>query len=78
VSDGNISDTWKLSEQISFKDAKHIVQKVDDIAQKKGTDRSALYREAMRYWLGANSHLTEDEKKALGVQTASVKRNGAP
>lgn len=57
----------QLSEQISFRDAKRIVTKVDDIAEKKGTDRSALYREAMRFWLATNSHLTDEEKKALGI-----------
>jgi metal-responsive CopG/Arc/MetJ family transcriptional regulator len=57
----------QLSEQISFRDCKRIVMKVDDIAEKKGTDRSAMYRQAMRFWLAANSHLTDEEKKALGV-----------
>jgi len=40
---------------------------VDDVAEKRGTDRSAMYRMAMRYWLAQNSHLTNDEKKALGL-----------
>jgi metal-responsive CopG/Arc/MetJ family transcriptional regulator len=66
----------QLTEHVSFRDSRRIIIKVDDIAEKKGTDRSALYREAIRFWLAANSHLTDEEKKALGVN-GEAKKEGA-
>jgi metal-responsive CopG/Arc/MetJ family transcriptional regulator len=61
------ADGMELSEQVSFRDAKRIIAIVDDVAEKRGTDRSSMYRMAMRYWLAENSHLSEEEKKALGL-----------
>jgi predicted transcriptional regulator len=49
-----------FTEPVSFRDARSVVQKVDRLAQSRGTDRSALYREAMRYFL---DNLSEREKK---------------
>jgi hypothetical protein len=62
------------TEPVSFRDTKRIVTKVDHLASARGTDRSGMYRLAMRYWLGANSHLAEEEKKALGLNGEARKQ----
>jgi len=50
----------RFTEPISFRDELSVVQKVDCLARSRGTDRSALYREAIRYFL---DNLPEREKK---------------
>ena len=55
----------KFDQTVSFRDEKRILLIVDRIAKNKGTDRSALYREAMRFYLAEASHLTDQEKKDL-------------
>ena len=59
-------------EPVSFRDSKRVVEKVDSIAHARGMDRSSMYRFAMRFWLAAAGHLTDDEKKALGVSAVDV------
>jgi metal-responsive CopG/Arc/MetJ family transcriptional regulator len=36
---------------VNFREDPRILKVVDEIAMMKGTDRSALYREAIRFWL---------------------------
>ncbi len=48
---------------MSFRESKRIVGIVDRIAGNRGTDRSGIYREAIRYWLADNSYLTDQEKQ---------------
>lgn len=57
--------TGKFDETVSFRDEKRILVIVGRLAKNKGTDRSALYREAMRFYLAEASHLTEQERKDL-------------
>jgi metal-responsive CopG/Arc/MetJ family transcriptional regulator len=59
----------KVWEPVSFREDQRILKIMDRVAQSKGTDRSAVYREAARFFLASNSHLTSDEKKDLGVAT---------
>ena len=58
----------KLKENIHFREDERILFIVDRLAKNKGSDRSAVYREAIRYYLAANSHLTDQEKKDLGFE----------
>ncbi len=60
-------ETAGLGETVHFREEHRILEKVDRLAKSKGTDRSAIYREAVRYYLAANSHLTAEEKKDLGI-----------
>ena len=60
-------ETAGLGETVHFREEHRILEKVDRLARSKGTDRSAIYREAVRYYLAANSHLTAEEKKDLGI-----------
>jgi hypothetical protein len=41
----------RLEETVNFREDPGILKIVDEIAVTKGTDRSALYREAIRFWL---------------------------
>jgi hypothetical protein len=56
-----------LSEVVSFKEDLRILRIMDRVAKSKGSDRSALYREAARFFLGCKSYLTVEEKKDLGI-----------
>ena len=40
-----------MTEPVSFREEKEVVEKVDRLAKERGTDRSALYREAIRLYL---------------------------
>jgi hypothetical protein len=55
------------SEVVHIREDKRIVDIFDRVARNKGSDRSTLMREAHRFYLATNSHLTEQEKKDLGV-----------
>jgi len=66
----------RLEEDVHFKEEKRILAIVDRVAKNKGSDRSAMYREAIRTWLASNSHLTDQEKKDLGFN-GQPKKEGA-
>lgn len=51
-----------------MKEEERILKIVDQVAKNRGCDRSAIYREAMRFWLASNGFLTVEEKRALGVK----------
>lgn len=57
----------RYTETVSFREDTRILTMVDRVARNKGSDRTALYREAIRYYLAANSHLTEQEQTDLGA-----------
>ena len=57
----------KATECVSFREEPRILKIMDRVAKSKGTDRSALYREAARFYLATKSHLTGEEKKDLGI-----------
>jgi predicted transcriptional regulator len=53
----------RLQETVNFREDTRILKVVDEIAMIKGTDRSALYREAIRFWLRHEQN--RDIKKIL-------------
>jgi hypothetical protein len=57
----------RLTELISCRESLRIVPILDRICRTKGCERAVLIREAVRFWLASNSHLTPEEKKDLGV-----------
>ena len=57
----------ELSEQLSFRETKRIVEIIDRVAKNRGLQRTDIIRQAIRGWLASNSHLTDQEKKDLGV-----------
>jgi len=67
-----MSDT-KLSEQVSFRETERIVDIIDRVAKNRGWQRTDLVRHAVRTWLANGSHLTEEEKKDLGVANDETK-----
>jgi len=67
----------KLKEDVHLKEETRILTIVDRVAKNKGTDRSALYREAIRHWLGENSHLNDQEKKDLGINGPAKKESAS-
>jgi len=58
----------RFTECVSFREDKRILTILDRVARNKGTDRSGVYRESVRYFLAAKSLLTEQEQIDLGVQ----------
>ena len=60
-------DGRRIWEPVSFREDDRILKIMDRVAKSKGTDRSAVYREAARFYLASNSHLTPEEKKDLGI-----------
>ena len=60
-----MSDTG-LSEQITYRETKRIVDIVDRVAKNRGLQRTDVIREAVRTFLANGSHLTDQEKKDLG------------
>jgi metal-responsive CopG/Arc/MetJ family transcriptional regulator len=61
-------------EPVSYREEKRILDIVDRVASSRGTDRSAIIREATRFWLAANSLLPEQEKKDLGAMLQEAKQ----
>ena len=62
-----MSDT-ELHEQVTFRETKRVLEIVDRVVTNRGWNgRATLIREAIRTWLANGSHLTEQEKKDLGV-----------
>jgi metal-responsive CopG/Arc/MetJ family transcriptional regulator len=60
-------DPADKSEVVHYREEQRILTIVDRVAKSKGSDRSTIIRESIRFWLGYNSHLTDQEKKDLGV-----------
>jgi metal-responsive CopG/Arc/MetJ family transcriptional regulator len=63
------------TEILHIREDKRIVEIYDRVAKNKGSDRSSLMREAHRFYLAANSHLSDQEKKDLGVN-GEAKKSG--
>ena len=67
---------------VHFWEDERILMIVDRVAKNRGSDRSGVYREAARYYLAANSLLTEQEQIDLGVPptdpTRRVEANRKP
>lgn len=57
----------KLQEDVHLHGDERIFKIVDRVTKNRGTDRSAIYREAIRRYHAENSHLTDEEKKDLGL-----------
>ena len=53
--------------KVNLREEDRILMIVDRVAKNRGSDRSSVYREAVRYYLAANSLLTEQEQIDLGV-----------
>ena len=65
----------RYRELVHFREDERILKIIDRLAKNRGTDRSGVYREAVRYYLAANSHLTEQEQIDVGVmRTDPTKR----
>ena len=62
-----LSDTREtaLTEQVSLWEDPRILKFVDRVANSKGSNRSVVIREAIRFFLGCKSYLTVEEKKDL-------------
>jgi metal-responsive CopG/Arc/MetJ family transcriptional regulator len=65
-----VESSQVLTEPVSFREDLRILRLMDRVAKSKGTDRSAVYREAARFYLASKSHLTAEEKKDLGITPA--------
>ena len=59
------------TEVVHYREEERILVILDRVAKNKGTDRSAICREANRFYLASNSHLTAEEKKDLGINGQS-------
>ncbi len=51
----------RFPETLNIREDPRILKLVDGIARKRGTDRTALYREAMRYWLEKKENVDLDK-----------------
>jgi len=60
-----------LAETIAFRETSRILVIVDRVCRSRGCDRADLMREAVRFWLASNSHLSSEEKKDLGVSSGA-------
>jgi metal-responsive CopG/Arc/MetJ family transcriptional regulator len=56
-----------FSEPVSYRETSRILATIDCVCKSRGCDRADLIREAVRFWLPSNSHLSSEEKKGLGV-----------
>ena len=54
------------TEDVHFWEEEAVLSRVDRLAQKRGTNRTALYREAMRFYLDSD-RVTPEEKKNLSL-----------
>ncbi len=52
--------TKGFDEPVSFREDPRVLNVVDGLARRRGSDRSALYREAIRYWLEEKEHIKLD------------------
>jgi len=57
----------EFTEQVTFRETKRILAIVDRVSQNRGVQRTDLIRQAIRAWLASESHLTDQEKKDLGI-----------
>lgn len=55
------------TEQFTFREVKRIAKIVRRVSKNRGMDVSSLIRQAVRIWLANGSHLTDEEKKDLGI-----------
>jgi len=53
---------------VHFWEDDRILAIIDRVAKNRGSDRSAVYREAARFYLAMNSHLTEQEQIDVGAR----------
>lgn len=53
-----------LTDPVSFMEEASMLEKVDRLAKFRGSNRSVIYREAIRYFL---ANLSDQEKKTLGI-----------
>ena len=56
-----------LTEQVTYRETSRILAILDRICKSRSCDRADLIREAIRFYLASNAHLTQEEKKDLGV-----------
>ena len=59
-------------EVVHYRESTRILTIVDRVAANKGSDRSTIIRESIRFWLASNSHLSDQEKKDLGLNGKSA------
>lgn len=59
----------RFQQTMSLWEDKRILELVDQVATARGSDRSGIYREAIRFWLAKNKLLPERESAMLGVTT---------
>jgi predicted transcriptional regulator len=62
-----VSNKNALDETLSVRFSKRIRDLVKQVAQARGVDESDMVRQAVHQKLARLSFLTDDEKKALGV-----------
>jgi len=56
-----------FTDQFTFREIKRIAKIVRRVSKNRGMDASSLIRQAVRIWLANGSHLTDEEKKDLGL-----------
>lgn len=54
-----------FTEAVSFREDRRVLKVVDRICRRSGSDRSAIYREAVRFWLEEKEHINLDKVLAL-------------
>lgn len=61
------SEKSEKMRMVTYKEKESIIDIMDDVASKLGSDRSAFIRKSVRKELARLSYLPDDLKKALGI-----------
>jgi len=68
------SSDERFTEQFTFREIKRIAKIVRRVSKNRGMDPSSLIRQAVRIWLANGSHLTDEEKKDLGLPSDGAQK----
>ena len=55
----------RYTELVNVRESKRILELVDQVVETRGSDRSTVYREAIRHFLAANGLLDKEKLKIL-------------
>jgi len=57
----------RYTELVNVREDKRILELVDQVVEARGSDRSTVYREAIRHFLTARGLLDKENLKILGI-----------
>jgi metal-responsive CopG/Arc/MetJ family transcriptional regulator len=58
----------RYTELVNVREDKRILELVDQVVEARGSDRSTVYREAIRHFLAAKGLLDKENLRILGIR----------